>query len=168
VTQPIGGAFNPDFSPVSTPHPPTASAFLFLYILYLGSCRLPSANSLHCLKARLACVFLWVACSNSGLCVDLSFRTSLDQFHLTRREFFLLRLLEFFEAITRIKEQRSRRRAPLSVSVATTVTLLCSPCVGGQLCLTSGLPPRRPLSRMAGCKDSFYHKTSVHCLRQDC
>jgi hypothetical protein len=72
VTQPIGGAFNPDFSPASTPHPPTASAFLFRYILCLGSCRLPSANLLHCLKARLACVFLWVACSNSGLYVGLS------------------------------------------------------------------------------------------------
>ena len=85
-------------------------------------------------------------------------RSSLDQFHLTRREFFRLHLLEFFEAITRIKEQRSRRRAPLSASVATTVTLLCSPCVGGRLCLTSGLPPGRLLNRMAGCKHSFITK----------
>src|SRR6478736_6111232 len=42
VTQPIGGAFNPDFSPASTPHPPITSVFLFLYILRLRSCRLPS------------------------------------------------------------------------------------------------------------------------------
>ena len=41
-TQPIGGAFNPVRSPASTPHHPTASAFLFLYILCLRSCRLPS------------------------------------------------------------------------------------------------------------------------------
>jgi len=41
-TQPIGGAFNPMRSPASTPHHPTASAFLFLYILCLRSCRLPS------------------------------------------------------------------------------------------------------------------------------
>src|SRR5207344_1357504 len=33
VTQPIGGAFNPDFSPASTPHPPITSVFLFLYPL---------------------------------------------------------------------------------------------------------------------------------------
>jgi len=42
VTPPIGGAFNPDFSPASTPHPPITSVFLFLYILRLRSCRLPS------------------------------------------------------------------------------------------------------------------------------
>src|SRR6266404_4813384 len=41
-TQPIGGAFDPVRSPASTPHHPTASAFLFLYILCLRSCRLPS------------------------------------------------------------------------------------------------------------------------------
>src|SRR5258707_15208309 len=34
-TQPIGGAFNPVRSPASTPHHPTASAFLFLNILCL-------------------------------------------------------------------------------------------------------------------------------------
>ena len=82
VTQPIGGAFNPDFSPASTPYPPTASAFLFRYIPCLGSCRLPSANLLHCLKARLACVFLWVACSNSGWCVGLSSVRALISFIL--------------------------------------------------------------------------------------
>jgi len=70
---------------------------------------------------------------------------------------------QFFEAITRIKEQRSRRRAPLSVSVATTVTLLCSPCVGGQPCLTSGLPPGRLLNHMAGYKHSF-HQQNVSSL----
>src|SRR5258707_5365797 len=41
-TQPIGGAFDPVRSPASTPHHPAASAFLFLYILCLRSCRLPS------------------------------------------------------------------------------------------------------------------------------
>src|ERR1019366_2458437 len=41
-TQPIGCAFNPVRSPASTPHHPTASAFPFLYILCLRSCRLPS------------------------------------------------------------------------------------------------------------------------------
>jgi hypothetical protein len=41
-TQPIGGAFEPDLSPASTPRHPTASVFPFLYILCLRSCRLPS------------------------------------------------------------------------------------------------------------------------------
>jgi len=41
-TEPIGGAFDPDISPASTPHHPTTSVFLFLYILCLRSCRLPS------------------------------------------------------------------------------------------------------------------------------
>ena len=52
-TQPIGCAFNPVRSPASTPHHPTASAFPFLYILCLRSCRLPSVfirrpASRHC------------------------------------------------------------------------------------------------------------------------
>src|SRR5260370_27535116 len=41
-TYPIGGTFDPDISPASTPHPPITSVFLFLYILQLRSCRLPS------------------------------------------------------------------------------------------------------------------------------
>src|ERR1017187_10462159 len=42
-TQPIGCAFNP----VRSPHHPTASAFPFLYILCLRSCRLPSVFIRH-------------------------------------------------------------------------------------------------------------------------
>src|SRR5215471_1806692 len=42
-TEPIGGTFDADGSPAaSTPYRPTTSVFLFLYILCLRSCRLPS------------------------------------------------------------------------------------------------------------------------------
>ena len=41
-TQPIGDAFDPDESSASTPHPPTAPVFPFLYISWLRSCRLLS------------------------------------------------------------------------------------------------------------------------------
>src|SRR5258708_16495005 len=62
-TQPIGGAFDPVRSPASTPHHPTASAFLFLYILCLRSCRLraflsDAPASHHCQRNYETAAFL--------------------------------------------------------------------------------------------------------------
>jgi hypothetical protein len=72
------------------------------YVDELGQFAVPIEEILNaatdlreCLVSVLGCVFGGVACFNSSLLVSLSFRTSLDQFHLSRLEFFSLASARF-------------------------------------------------------------------------